>query len=205
MNVTDQLRGFLERTLSVRGIASRDVQARFDASVIRPIRALLSKSAKASLESGLHASEPDSAKLNDMLWEITKEATSLYNSAESVELFEATAALQDLVCRSAESEALELGRVDDIRKLVGDSPAVIKLSPNGPLLVKNVARFLNWRYEPLPLRPLMALCRCGASSMKPFCDGSHFNINFQDAKDPRRVPDSRDTYVGQQVTILAGR
>jgi uncharacterized Fe-S cluster protein YjdI len=57
---------------------------------------------------------------------------------------------------------------------------------------------------PLPARPLTALCRCGASAMKPYCDGSHAR-GFDDAKDPARVADRRDTYVGQQVTLFDNR
>jgi len=41
--------------------------------------------------------------------------------------------------------------------------------------------------------------------LKPFCDGSHAGNGFSDDKDPHRVPDQRDTYPGQQVTIFDNR
>jgi CDGSH-type Zn-finger protein/truncated hemoglobin YjbI len=53
--------------------------------------------------------------------------------------------------------------------------------------------------------PQLALCRCGASALKPFCDGTHATSGFTDGKDPNRVPDQRDTYPGQQVTIFDNR
>ncbi|PXX50563.1 CDGSH iron-sulfur domain-containing protein [Aquitalea magnusonii] len=34
--------------------------------------------------------------------------------------------------------------------------------------------------KPYPVRERMTLCRCGASSNKPFCDGTHASIKWQD-------------------------
>jgi CDGSH-type Zn-finger protein/truncated hemoglobin YjbI len=63
----------------------------------------------------------------------------------------------------------------------------------------------NWLGVPIRALPQMALCRCGASQLKPFCDGTHAKIAFTDEKDPGRVPDRRDTYPGQQITVLDNR
>jgi CDGSH-type Zn-finger protein/truncated hemoglobin YjbI len=78
-------------------------------------------------------------------------------------------------------------------------------APNGPYLVTNVATVRAPLGETLDLPPQLALCRCGGSARKPFCDGSHASNGFTGAKDPDRVPDRRDTYTGQQVTIFDNR
>jgi CDGSH-type Zn-finger protein len=43
-------------------------------------------------------------------------------------------------------------------------------------IVKNLQNSMD---EPLSSLRGMALCRCGASKNKPFCDGSHRNIDFK--------------------------
>src|SRR6201995_1340414 len=53
--------------------------------------------------------------------------------------------------------------------------------------------------------PQVALCRCGASARKPFCDGTHASNGFTGDKDPERVPDHRDRYDGEQVTVFDNR
>ena len=36
--------------------------------------------------------------------------------------------------------------------------------------------------ETFPAQETYALCRCGHSSTKPFCDGSHFRVGFRDSE-----------------------
>ena len=62
--------------------------------------------------------------------------------------------------------------------LQGDSMSdvSIRVRDNGPLLVEGSFKLLDGEGNPLPVdsaKPAIALCRCGASANKPFCDGSH--------------------------------
>ncbi len=51
---------------------------------------------------------------------------------------------------------------------------------DGPLLVRGPAVFLTQDGEEVdPGRSTVALCRCGKSASKPFCDGTHKAIGFK--------------------------
>jgi len=82
-----------------------------------------------------------------------------------------------------------------------------KMSPlkNGPLQVKDLQKFTNSRGEAIEARPSLALCRCGASKKKPFCDGTHTRIGFTDEKSEDRAPDQKDSYKGQSIVIHDNR
>lgn len=56
----------------------------------------------------------------------------------------------------------------------------VQVMPNGPLLVQGM-HVLKGKDGVETVKDKVALCRCGASANKPYCDGSHRNINFQDA------------------------
>lgn len=57
----------------------------------------------------------------------------------------------------------------------------IKVSPNGPLIVQGEFTLQDENgNEVQPMKK--ALCRCGGSVIKPYCDGTHSRIGFQGAK-----------------------
>jgi CDGSH-type Zn-finger protein len=67
----------------------------------------------------------------------------------------------------------------------------IKVRQNGPYLVEGDVQVVDWNgiaYE-TPGKSF-ALCRCGGSTNKPFCDGTHTKIGFSAAE--RFIPGSRD-------------
>ena len=56
---------------------------------------------------------------------------------------------------------------------------LIEISPNGPLIVHGKIMLKNAAGEETEQEKRTALCRCGASANKPYCDGAHHKINFQ--------------------------
>jgi 3-phenylpropionate/trans-cinnamate dioxygenase ferredoxin subunit len=56
----------------------------------------------------------------------------------------------------------------------------VRATPNGPLIVHGTIELLDTEGEKYPLdKESLALCRCGHSANKPFCDGTHSKIGFQ--------------------------
>jgi len=58
--------------------------------------------------------------------------------------------------------------------------AEITVAKNGPLLVQGDAILKDASGNPIPTqKATFALCRCGGSKNKPFCDGTHKEIGFE--------------------------
>ncbi len=65
--------------------------------------------------------------------------------------------------------------------------AIVMPYEDGPLLVRGNFTLLTPDGKVIdPGRATVALCRCGKSAIKPFCDGTHKAVNFKagSARDP---------------------
>jgi CDGSH-type Zn-finger protein/truncated hemoglobin YjbI len=191
------------------GQAAR-VRERLRDSVMRPLQ----RAAGGPAGSGGPAGHDDEVRpggedlldhLGERLWDLARAATALRAQRPEVgELAEAAAALQDLAIGLAD-EACASFRVAELETLQASLAPGIQVMTDGPYLVTGAQSLVDWLGQPLPVRPQMALCRCGASKMKPLCDGAHAAVGFTGAKDHDRVADQRDTFAGQQVTIYDNR
>ncbi len=70
------------------------------------------------------------------------------------------------------------------------SEVKISIRDHGPLLIEGPITLVDAEGNQFPLdasKPAIALCRCGASANRPFCDGSHKSCGFESAD---RAPSS---------------
>ena len=163
---------------STQDAASRATLARvadrLSASVVRPLTAAL------QFVPDPVASDPPAspADLAHPLHLLAVEATRLrVRAAGALSLQEAAAALQDLACQALADDVERLeARRTELAALMAGVPSTIQSAPNGPYLVANVATMTDWLGVSLEPTPQVALCRCGASTIKPWCDGSHAQV-----------------------------
>jgi CDGSH-type Zn-finger protein len=95
------------------------------------------------------------------------------------------------------------------RKPVAAPQAVISIATNGPyrvlggiplvrkeIVYSEVGESLTWRKkETIPTQNSYALCRCGGSSNKPFCDGTHLRIGFDGTETADAKPTSERQHI----------
>jgi CDGSH-type Zn-finger protein/truncated hemoglobin YjbI len=86
-----------------------------------------------------------------------------------------------------------------------DVPPEMLIVSDGPYLLTGTATLHDHLGRDSASGNPVALCRCGRSQKKPFCDGAHVHAEFTDAKDARHIPDRRDTYQGQSAIVYDNR
>ncbi|HEY7293737.1 MAG TPA: (4Fe-4S)-binding protein [Dehalococcoidia bacterium] len=77
------------------------------------------------------------------------------------------------------SGALHFRRLDGGPQEQPDEPPVAVPVPNGPLYLRGELRIETADGELIAEDTRMALCRCGGSANKPFCDNTHMRTGFR--------------------------
>jgi CDGSH-type Zn-finger protein len=96
-----------------------------------------------------------------------------------------------------------------------NKPMIVPL-PNGPFYLINdkekkiIENLENSKGEKLSNTQGIALCRCGASKNKPFCDGTHSIVGFSSKNDNDSNGNNvyskiKKSYVGKKITIHDNR
>ncbi len=121
---------------------------------------------------------------------------------------------------SSSISGTDIGEAADGSSLmIKEKPKILPL-PNGPYYLLNdmqpkiVENLQNSKGELLSTVSGVALCRCGASKNKPFCDGTHATIGFSTENkvgesvgsgEKKVIKDKRKDYVGKKITIHDNR
>ena len=70
-------------------------------------------------------------------------------------------------------------------------PLVIRCRENGPLVLPGTFKIVDHLGNEFALptgKEMIALCRCGHSKNKPFCDGTHRQCDFKAAETALTAP-----------------
>jgi CDGSH-type Zn-finger protein/uncharacterized Fe-S cluster protein YjdI len=98
--------------------------------------------------------------------------------------------------------ALTLTRKDGGAEETADSENVVLVAYNGPLYVRGDLDIDGAESDMKGVRFRAALCRCGQSKNKPFCDNSHEDAGF---KDYGAVGESGDGLEAEGGTLKVGK
>lgn len=82
---------------------------------------------------------------------------------------------------------------------------MIVLTQYSPFYLVGSPPMTNSKGNSIELSNVTALCRCGKSGDKPYCDGTHNKIDFVGSKDDDRRPDKVVEFKGKDVTIYDNR
>jgi len=110
---------------------------------------------------------------------------------------------------------VETNKVEQQQDKLKEKPKILTL-PNGPYYLINemepkvVENLRNSNGESLSTIRGIALCRCGASKNKPFCDGTHGIIRFLNndtevTETGHIVKDKRKSYAGKKIIVHDNR
>jgi len=88
-------------------------------------------------------------------------------------------AIADVVAQCP-SGALRFERLDGGAAETPDATNTVRIVPDGPVYLRGTLTLQRADGSERRDEQRLALCRCGASANKPFCDGSHAKAGFTD-------------------------
>lgn len=77
---------------------------------------------------------------------------------------------------------VDAGEAQPAATLAAPAPAAplkVTMIPDGPLIAAGPLTVQNAQKQTIANNTETALCRCGASANKPYCDGSHNKVGFK--------------------------
>jgi uncharacterized Fe-S cluster protein YjdI/CDGSH-type Zn-finger protein len=83
--------------------------------------------------------------------------------------------------RACPTGALRYEGSDTLPQEEADDPTTVEVRPNGPLYLRGRLHVRGPGGKAIAEEYRIALCRCGASNNKPYCDASHRLIGFRDS------------------------
>ncbi len=111
---------------------------------------------------------------------------------------------------NAAASAMPARILSPARVTMSEKPRIACL-PNGPYYLLNdatvspVPNLVRSSGEACATVRGVALCRCGGSKTKPFCDGTHGTNGFTDRKLADRKDNRREAYRGKRITVFDNR
>ncbi len=106
------------------------------------------------------------------------------------------------VVRRCPSGALQFERTDSGTAESTPTENVILITPNGPLYVSGDVSITTQDGEQVHQGTRVALCRCGASENKPFCDNAHKKIEFHAAGTVTDNRSATDIETGGSLKVM---
>ncbi len=87
---------------------------------------------------------------------------------------------------------------------MSDKPVIISRLGQ-PFIIHQLKKLIDCDGNLMEVDEVMALCRCGQSMDKPYCDGTHGLVGFYGEKYPGRIPDKVLSYKGEKIIINDNR
>lgn len=124
--------------------------------------------------------EPGKCIHSKICWTRTTGLPDVFNPAARPWIKPENATVEELVAQIKKCPSGALSYAFDNETLESSAESTeVEVLPDGPLLVKGSLVVKNSDGTTTEKHATTAFCRCGASTNKPYCDGSHRKIDFK--------------------------